>query len=258
MDWRSLDQEQTEELAAMTRLPGETDEKPVAPEPTPVIESPPRPEVRCPSCGTPNDPTRTLCSYCGNNLRQYTQATPSAPPSAPVGPAPPRTNRMWLWVIGLLVLGLVVVTLLVVNLMTGGSDPSGDSPSVAAYKDMLAGATAGVPDLVEQAQTLNDTWDEQEGSLADPERNALFDETEQGLQVVAAGAASIANSLLSIEPPDEVALTDHQAILDEAARFRAAADAMIEGLNQPRGEKQLRLDSLRDFIAIGQALLDSI
>ena len=102
-----------EEEARTPRRPGEEVIEPPTPE---IVEPPPRaedtqeiglPPILCPSCRTPNPPSRTLCLSCANVLREETAPAHTDPRPSPT---PRRRRELPLGVVVgcSLLLGLVV------------------------------------------------------------------------------------------------------------------------------------------------------
>lgn len=124
-----------EEDAPAKRRPGEQDEPPPPPpEPEPETEPEPEPEpqptILCPTCGTQNPETRSICLRCGSDLRPK-------PEPAPVAPQPEEPDRgvpVWLLVAGgltALLAGLVIVLLITGNFFDGDEVAGGTSTTTS-------------------------------------------------------------------------------------------------------------------------------
>ena len=267
MEWDEVE-EPTEVVASMTRKPGDEvrdDPPPVEPPPTPTAQAT-QPQVVCPHCGTLNDPSRTLCSYCGQRL--FDEPEPVTPPPPPDRPGLPKWAP---WAIGG---AAVVLVLILIWVFTGNGGDDGANPTLApptsagesatttspteapgdgdaaAYVGALQAAVTEAQLLVDDATAANGAWDEEEDVLEGEDRADLFIATETALVAIADRARQLVDDVAALERPESVRRSDRQAVLAAARSLRDAADGMLDGLRQPRGEKSLRLESLD---ALGEA-----
>jgi hypothetical protein len=261
-----------EVVAAMTRKPGDdvvADPQPI--EPPPQIEDLDAQQlVICPHCGTQNPTDRTLCTHCGNPLAG------AAPPPPPPPPLPPRERPEWV-VPAAIAAGVVLAAFVVIWALTrGGGDAAGPDTSAtpstpaegtsvappdgvpAEYLAAIADYLARADGLATRVQAANDTWDDREDEVEGDVRANLFTRTEAELQDVRSAVQSLVAEAGDLERPAAVAQPNHRAIRNALDAMLGAADGMLDGLSQPRGEKELRLQSRDDFVAAVEDLRSAV
>lgn len=273
LEWTEPD-DAGEVVATMTRKPGDeavADPQPIEPPPQ-ITEHDSRQLVICPYCGTQNPTDRTLCTHCGNPLAM----TPPPPPPVP-SPAP-RERPEWLVPVAIAA-GVVVIAFIVIWALTrsGGDDVADPDTSATPSSTTAAGTSAAPSDtppaeyvaaiaeylaradgLATRVQAANDTWDDREDDVEGDVRANLFTRTEAELQDVRSAVRTLVAEAEALGRPAAVAQADHRAVRDALDAMSRAADGMLDGLSQPRGEKELRLQSRDDFIAAVEDLRSAV
>ena len=253
--------------------------------------SEPTPLRICPHCGTPNPVDREVCEHCAKPATPETPTPadfdwpaidePGPPEPPPVAPSPesaatpgePETpTKERRTPVAAVVAAAALVLLLVVWALTQGGGDDSAAPTLPAtsstsavetspidtYRAELAAVAARAQELADRAVGASDEWDATEGGLEGQARTDFFLTTRAEFESVRAELGRLEQAVEALEPPDALRGAGHQAVVSAVEDMRSATKGLIDGINQPAGVTELRLQSREDLLGALAALQSSV